>query len=38
VGIADLEQFCQTLVGIKAHAVPIGDGNEHEIQKLFQAG
>ena len=38
VPVTDLEEFPQTFVGIKAHAIPIGNSNEHEIQKLLQAG
>jgi hypothetical protein len=38
VGMMDLKQFCQTFVGIKTHPVPIGDGYEHEVEKLFQPG
>jgi hypothetical protein len=38
VPVTNVEQFPQTLVGIEAHAIAIGDGNEHEIQKFFRAG
>jgi len=38
VGMANLEYFRQTLVGIEADAVPIGNGDEHKVEKLLQAG
>ena len=36
--MANLEYFRQALVGIEADAVPIGNGDEHEVEKLLQAG
>jgi hypothetical protein len=33
-----VEEFPQTFIGVKTHAIPIGDGNEYEIQKLFDSG
>jgi hypothetical protein len=38
VGKADIQQFPQPFVGIKAHPIPIGDSDEHQVEKLFQAG
>jgi hypothetical protein len=36
--VTNIEEFPQPFVGIKAHAIPIGNSNEHEIQKLLHAG
>ena len=36
--MTNVEKLPQTLVGIKALAIAIANGNEHEIQKLFRAG
>ena len=38
VGVTNIEYFPQAFVGIKAHPVPIRDSNEHQVEKLFQAG
>lgn len=38
VGKADIEKFRQAFVGIKAHPVPIGNRDQHEVEKLLQAG
>jgi hypothetical protein len=37
VGVANIENFPQALLGIKAHTVAVGNGNEHEIQQFFQS-
>ena len=36
--VADFEEFRQTFVGIKAHAIPIGNSNQYQVEKLFQPG
>lgn len=38
VGKADIEKFPEPLVGIKAHPVPIGNRDQHEVEEFFQAG
>jgi hypothetical protein len=38
VPVTNLEQFPQTLIGIKAHAIPIGNSDQYHVEKLFQAG
>jgi hypothetical protein len=38
VPVMNIEKFPQTFIGIKAHAIPIGNSNEHEIEKFFQTG
>ena len=37
VRMADLEHFRQALVGIEADTVAIGNGDEHEIEKLLES-
>ena len=36
VTMANIENFPQALVGIEAHAILIGNGDENEIKKFFQ--
>ena len=38
VWMANLEYFRQALVGIEAHTIPIGNGDEHEVEKLLEPG
>ncbi len=38
VPVANLEKFPQTFVGIKTYAIPIGNGDQYQVEKLFQAG
>jgi hypothetical protein len=37
VRVANLENFPEALIGIKAHAVVVGNSNEQEVEELFQA-
>jgi hypothetical protein len=34
----NIEDFRQAFVGIETHAILIGNGNENEIEQLFQSG
>jgi hypothetical protein len=38
VRVANLEDFRQALIGIEAHTIPVGNGDEHKIEKLLEAG
>jgi hypothetical protein len=38
VPVTNVEKFPQTLVGIKAHAIAIGNSDQYQVKKLFQAG
>ena len=38
VPVANIEEFSQTFVGIKTYAIPIRNGDQYQVEKLFQAG
>jgi hypothetical protein len=38
VPVTNIEEFPKTFVGIKTHAIPIGNSDEYQVEKLFQAG
>ena len=38
VPVTNLEKLPQTFIGIKAHAIAIGNSDQYQVEKLFQAG
>ncbi len=36
--MANIKYFRQALVGIEADTIPVGDGDEHKVEKFFQTG
>ena len=38
VPVTNLEEFPQTFIGIKADAITIGNSDQYQVEKFFQAG